>query len=479
MDKSIFMTLQTGSDIRAFTEGENAVLTLDAAGKLGRAFARMILERTGKKPYCQFDPARIAVGFDPRPSGRLLARAFCDGLSVEGITSFATGISTTPAMFMGCMDGRLAADGGVMVTASHLPADRNGFKFFTPSGSLGSDDITTLLEAAWELEAPDPAQLPLYYDLMEAYSTYLVERVQDWTGEEFPLKGRHILVDAGGGSGGFYVGVLERLGADTTGSLYIKPDGTFSGHIPNPELDYAMVDLCAAVVSCKAGFGIAFDTDADRAALVGPDGKIINRNRMIALAAAIIAPQNPGGIIVTDSVTSTGLADFIKSLGLSHRRFKRGYKNVIDEAVRLCESGSHVPLAIETSGHAAMRENFFLDDGAYLVTRMLPVLATKSPVDLIAALREPVESVAERIPESWLPVDVLDKLEQFAGTASGLSLSPDNYEGVRVEFDKLHGDGFVMLRRSLHEPLFALNMESDSAGGIETMKEVLSKVLCP
>ncbi len=479
MDKNVWMNLQNGSDIRGVAEGGNPPLTAGFAGRLGRAFARLILVRTGKRPFCAFEPARVAVGFDPRPSGRPLARAFCDGLAAEGVTPYATGISTTPAMFMGCMDPRLSADGGVMVTASHLPADRNGFKFFIPSGGLGKKDITALLESACELNPPAPTELPLYYDLMAAYASYLVERVQEWTGKEFPLTGRKILVDAGGGSGGFYVGVLERLGADTAGSLYIEPDPTFSGHIPNPEETSAMEDLCAAVPKAGAHFGVAFDTDADRAALVGPDGSLINRNRMIALAAVVIAPQNKGGVIVTDSVTSTGLGEFIVSLGLTHRRFKRGYKNVIDEAVRLCESGVHTPLAIETSGHAAMRENFFLDDGAYLVTRMLPMLAEKGPSELIAGLREPVESESLRIPADNLPTDTLDRLADFAKKTPGLSLTPDNYEGVRVDCDPAHGCGWLLLRRSLHDPLYVLDMESDRPGGLTVMKEVLSPILCP
>ncbi|HWQ50942.1 MAG TPA: hypothetical protein VN369_03970, partial [Terriglobales bacterium] len=312
-----------------------------------------------------------------------------------------------------------------------------------------------------------------------SYATYLVERVQEWTGKEHPLTGRKILVDAGGGSGGFYTGVLTRLGADTAGSLYIAPDPAFSGHIPNPEEDSAMEALCAAVPKAGADFGVAFDTDADRAALVGPGGDLINRNRMIALAAAVIAPQNRGGVIVTDSVTSTGLGEFIASLGLVHRRFKRGYKNVIDEAMRLCESGVHAPLAIETSGHAAMRENFFLDDGAYLVTRMLPMLAVKGPHELIAGLREPAESVSLRIPSEQFPEGALDLLADFAKKTPGLSLTPDNFEGVRVDCDAAHGGGWLLLRRSLHDPLYVLDMESDRPGGVAVMKEVLSPILCP
>ena len=91
-----------------------------------------------------------------------------------------------------------------------------------------------------------------------------------------------------------------------------------------------------------------------------------------ALISAVLAPDHPRGVIVTDSITSTGLARFIEAQGMRHHRFKRGYKNVIDEARRLCDEGRDAPLAIETSGHAAMRENYFLDDGAYLTGLVYP-----------------------------------------------------------------------------------------------------------
>ena len=95
-------------------------------------------------------------------------------------------------------------------------------------------------------------------------------------------------------------------------------------------------------------------------------GKEINRNRLVALASAIALEGNEGGTIVTDSITSDGLKAYIETtLDGVHHRFKRGYKNVINEAIRLNQEGVNCPLAIETSGHAAMRENYFLDDGAY------------------------------------------------------------------------------------------------------------------
>jgi len=187
---------------------------------------------------------------------------------------------------------------------------------------------------------------------------------------EQPLQGLKIIVDAGNGAGGFYASqVLQPLGADTTGSQFLDPDGTFPNHIPNPENKGAMASIREAVLANQADLGIIFDTDVDRSAAVDPQGNELNRNRLIALVAAIVLREHPGSTIVTDSIISEGLTQFIADLGGVHHRFKRGYKNVINEAIRLNATGQESWLAIETSGHAAMRENYFLDDGAYLISK--------------------------------------------------------------------------------------------------------------
>lgn len=134
--------------------------------------------------------------------------------------------------------------------------------------------------------------------------------------------------------------VLAPLGADITGSQFLEPDGTFPNHIPNPENKEAMASACAAVQQSQADLGIVFDTDVDRSAVVDQAGSPISSNRFIALMAAVVLREHPGSTIVTDSVTSNGLTDFITQLGGQHLRFKRGYKNVIGKGVELNKAGA-------------------------------------------------------------------------------------------------------------------------------------------
>lgn len=184
-----------------------------------------------------------------------------------------------------------------------------------------------------------------------------------------------------------------------------------------------------------------------------PTATKINRNRLVAIASAIALEGNQGGTVVTDSITSNGLKAYIENtLGGVHHRFKRGYRNVINEAVRLNQEGVNCPLAIETSGHAALRENYFLDDGAYLVTKIIIKMAVlrkegKTLESLLADLAEPKEALELRLPilkENFRECgeDIIAKLEDFA-KAKGWEIAPDNREGLRCLLWQRSGRGLV------------------------------------
>lgn len=482
-----YLSLQNGSDIRGVAmegvAGQNVNLTEQACRDIGRGFALWLKERLGK------DDLRVAVGRDSRLTGPALAGWMGEALAAEGVAVTDMGLASTPAMFMTTVTEGFLFDASVMVTASHLPFNRNGYKFFTKDGGLEKGDIKAILTlAASEGRTGLPAAAVEQDSFMEVYAGILRDKIRAATGLDRPLEGLRIVVDAGNGAGGFYAArVLEPLGADTTGSRYLDPDGTFPNHIPNPEDKTAMAAITEAVLENRADLGIIFDTDVDRAGAVLSDGSALNRNRIIAMLAAILLREHPGTAIVTDSITSTGLADFIAARGGVHHRFKRGYKNVINESIRLNAAGRDSQLAIETSGHGALKENYFLDDGAYLVTRLLIELARGRregyPLQsLIADLREPAESGEFRM-NLLLPDfkayggDVLDKLHAFAESRPGWSLAPDNYEGVRVNLDADHGNGWFLLRMSLHDPLMPLNIESDSPGGVQTIARELAPFL--
>lgn len=478
--------LQNGSDVRGVALAEEGgapvTLTEEAAARIAAAFGAWLAARTGKPAGA----LRVGIGHDSRLTAQSLTAALVRGLGAAGAQVFTCGLASTPAMFMGTVFPETAFDGSIMVTASHLPRERNGMKFFTKDGGLDKVDIRALLEMASASAPPESGAVAQSANLMELYAAFLRGKIEKGAAMgEAPLAGLHIVVDAGNGAGGFFVGnVLAPLGADTSGSQFLQPDGNFPNHQPNPENAAAMEAIRTAVLQNKADLGIIFDTDVDRMSAVLPDGSEINRDAIIAMMAAILAPEYPGSTIVTDSVTSDRLTAFLeKGLGLHHRRFKRGYKNVINEAVRLNREGTLTPLAIETSGHGALKENYFLDDGAYMAVRLVVAAAKakragKPLASLLSGLAPAGVERERRIAiagEGFAAYgeEVLRAFEQRAKQA-GLPLA-QTFEGVRIS---LPGTGWMLLRLSLHDPLMPLNAEGETEAAcaelLATAKQLLA-----
>lgn len=500
---AILKKLQNGSDVRGVAlegvPGEPVTLNEEAAYLIGAAFVDWLADKKGKKP----SELSIAVGRDPRLSGPALANAMFAGFGSKDVGRVVDmSIATTPACFMTTVTPGVAYDAGIMLTASHLPFNRNGAKFFTSEGGLDKADIKRICEdAAAACEAaPDGHAIPLdgvddaveSVQFLETYAAQLRDFIKKGanhpTAYDEPLIGMKIIVDAGNGSGGFFAkSVLEPLGADVSGSQFLDPDGKFPNHSPNPEDAEAMDSAVAATVKAKADLGVIFDTDVDRSAVIDGDGNPINRNKLIALLAAIILDEHPGSTVVTDSVTSDGLAEFIEGKGGKHVRYMRGYKNVINEGVRRDKAGEPCHLMIETSGHGAMKENYCLDDGAYIAVKIIieavrrRLSGGKGISDLLSELREPLEEKEVRLKITCDDFkayggDVLEQLKEAVGSMKGYTPVDVNYEGYRVNRDEGDGKrGWFLLRQSLHDPVMVLNFESEIPGGVGAMaKDVVA-----
>lgn len=534
----VFHRLQNGNDVRGAaiaTDKEQQTLTPDIAAYIARAYAAWLAKRTGKA----VGDLRIGVGHDSRVTAEPLSEAVLKGLSVA--ESYNCHLISTPAMFQSTVLPGSDFDGAVMITASHLPFNRNGLKFFTKDGGLEHSELTEVLDLATALaekyagggaaeaadntaggaaeaaentaggaaEAPgnteggtpaaevkdvSAAGLPegegssVDFDMVGLYCDHMKQIIIDEVqaeDREHPLAGLHIVEDAGNGAAGFFAtDILQPLGADISGSVYLDPDGTFPNHIPNPENHDAMNAARKAVTDSRADLGVIFDCDGDRGAVVFADGTEVNRNVLIALLAAILAPKHPGSVIVTDSVTSDELHDYLeKDLGLKHFRYRRGYKNVIDKGIELNKAGEDCELAIETSGHGAFKENYFSDDGAYIAVKIICTMARlqkegKTIESLIRDLKQPAESVEVRytiVGEDFADygTKVLEDFRVFAEQDPRFHIVEPNYEGIRVSFDDEEVKGWMLLRKSLHDPVLPMNIEAEKAGGTDIIRKRL------
>jgi phosphomannomutase len=491
MTDSEILKLQNGSDIRGTAvegvEGEHVNLTEDACNRIGQSFALWLAEKLGRPA----EELKIGIGRDARISGPALGTAVAHGLTLQGCTVVDCRLATTPAMFMSIVFPETKYDGAIMITASHLPFNRNGIKFFDRDGGLEHEDITAILEKACSLKTikADISKC-CTFELLPLYADYLKNTIcmeLNTNKHSRPLRGLRIVVDAGNGDAGFFVNsILNPLGADTTGSQFLEPDGMFPNHIPNPENKTAMAAIRSATVNNHADLGLIFDTDVDRMSAVFHTGVEVNRDAIIALVSAILAPSYPGGTIVTDSVTSDRLTVFLQNvLGMKHLRYMRGYKNVIDKCKELNAAGIISPLAMETSGHGALKDNYYLDDGAFLAVKLIIAVARaakqgKKIDSLIAELPPLVEEGEYRFKinaddfKSY-GSSVLAEFKKRAEHA-GYDM-PESYEGIRVSFHDDSIQGWMLLRMSLHDPVMPLNIEGGRKGDLAKIVEIARNLL--
>jgi len=491
-------------------------LTPFAGHLFGAAFAHWsLLQHANAYAVNEEGDFTVCIGRDPRLHGERLADAFARGVeSVDGVRVVYTDVANTPSMYEFVRADK--CDAAVMITASHLPEDKNGLKFFSKNGGLNAANMDELIVLA-QKEARgwyDMGILPPssgkhgvacseLVNWMPSYEKTLKEAIKTQVGtaakEPFrPLSGIKIVVNPGNGSGCFFHALLRDLGANVDGSMHLTPDGSWPATfgVPNPEKKGMVEETMRGCEACDADIGVMFDTDADRAGFVLPrvinqDGtkyhyEPLNGNRLIALLSVMFSTSSPGCTIVTDSTTSEGLSAFLEDkLGLRHFRFLRGYANVIGKARELTDGGEvNAEVAIETSGHCAMRENGYVDDGTYTAVKIIGLLARTvasgegSLLELISELEEMAFVEEFRIQESSGSLDattsIFDQvgqaMKEHCDTTDDWTLDEDNLEGVRV---RLSSGGFFMIRQSLHDPVISFQVESIS------QEEASEKVLKP
>ena len=284
--------LQNGSDIRGIaldTEEQTATLTATAVAEIAVGVVRWLQDKK-QLPRKAQQRLTIAIGHDSRLTAEPIKQALVDTFLSLGIQVIDVGLATTPAMFMATQFPTLQCDAAIMITASHLPYYFNGLKFFTAEGGAEKEDIRYILSHTDPLTANENGTL-MKQELLPIYAEHLVAKIRQGihSPEEKPLHGFRIIVDAGNGAGGFFAEqVLQVLGADTTGSQFLEPDGHFPNHVPNPDNSEAMKSIQTAVLANQADLGIIFDTDVDRSAVVDQSGEVLNRNNLIAVLAAIV-----------------------------------------------------------------------------------------------------------------------------------------------------------------------------------------------
>ena len=210
-----FLRVKNGNDVRGTvieTADEEITLTAEMVKCIAAAFADYLSD----DPEMDRETLRIAVGHDSRVSAEMMEEACLEGL--RGVQRSRCGLITTPAMFQSTILDEASFDGAIMLTASHLPYQRNGMKFFTVGGALSGKELDGILRRAYEIYAPASD-----FPLRSIYAAHMRDIICEEAGEEKGSKvldGLKIAVDAGNGAAGFFATeILEPLGADVSGSV--------------------------------------------------------------------------------------------------------------------------------------------------------------------------------------------------------------------------------------------------------------------
>ena len=253
--------LQNGSDVRgvALAGVENEPVTLDDAAvrAIAGGFARFLRARLGK------ESCRVSVGRDSRLSGGAIAETLCETLAACGAEVTDLGLCTTPAMFMTTVTGESPFDAAVMITASHLPWNRNGLKFFTAAGGAESADVREILRLAAEETPLAPGGSVARGEFMETYAAILREKIiAAANGNEKPLAGKHIVVDAGNGAGGFFASAQTRRAAAISTPTGASP--TMCRTPSCPRRWTASARRCSRAMPISASFSIPMWTAPGR-----------------------------------------------------------------------------------------------------------------------------------------------------------------------------------------------------------------------
>ena len=412
----------------------------DVAEAVGRGFARVLAELSGKQP----SELRIGLGRDMRLSAPELSDRYRDGMTGEGAHVLDAGQVGTEMLYF--LVGSRDLDGGLMCTASHNPAKYTGAKMVERgavalSGDEGLDEIRRKIDEGLG-DAPGGGsfeEVEVGDDFREAALKFI---------DPGTVKPLRVVVDGGNGMAGPMVGpLLEQLGLDLV-TTYWEPDGNFPDHEPNPLLEENRRFIIDKVREEGADLGIAWDGDADRCFFIDDTGQFVDGDFMTALLAQSILEKQPGADILYDVRASRAVPDLVRELGgkahmnrVGHAFFKRRMRD---------EGGT---FGGEVSGHYYFKDFYNADSGTVPALLILELLSKKD-----AKLSELLDQFRSKYfisGEINTEVDDQDaKMRLIEERFSDGEVS--HLDGVSVDYDDWHFN----VRPSNTEPLLRLNLES-------------------
>ncbi len=428
-------------DVRGIYPAE---LNDDIAHGIGRAFVE------------QLQLSSLAVGRDMRPSGDALFEALARGATEAGADVTDVGLVSTDALYFAV--GKYGYGGGVMITASHNPADYNGMKFTREQAqaiSLDTGLAKVRDQVARGVYAP-PATQPgtiRKQDVLEDFATHCLSLI-----DPKEIKPFKIAIDAGNGMAGLTVPyVFKHLPCEVF-PLFFDLDGTFPNHPASPIEPENMVDLQKAVLEHGCDLGVAFDGDADRMFIVDEKGGLVGGDMVVALVGLNTLKRYPGAKILYNLICSRSVPEVLEKAGGVPRRSPVGH-SLIKKIMR----DEDIVFGGEHSGHFYFRDNWFADSGMIALLQCLEVFSDAG---------KPVSEVIAPIDTRFRSGEINSRVHDIAAKLKELEAhyhdgQIDHLDGVTIQYP----DWWMNVRPSNTEPLLRLNVEGDTKELMERRRD--------
>jgi phosphomannomutase/phosphoglucomutase len=418
-------------------------LTSDVVHLMGLAYGTYMVEKGFSD---------LIVGRDCRLSSDDFRDALVQGICATGCSVTDIGICPSPVYYFSLF--HLKKHGGMMITASHNPANFNGFKVSVGNQTIFGEELQNLRKRLEQGGFTRGQGRVSTCDVVEPY----LDTIRRDISIARPVK---VAIDGGNGTAGPFVSrLLKELGCEVF-ELYCEMDGRFPNHHPDPTVPEFMEDLIKTVNREKAEIGLAYDGDGDRLGVIDKNGEIIWGDRLLILFAREILKSHPGATIISEVKASQTLYDDIERHGGKPIMWKTGHSLI---KKKMKETGAL--LAGEMSGHLFFADRYFgYDDAIYASCRLLEILAKygKSAMELLGDVPR-MESTPEiRVPcPDERKFQIVEKVRDHFSKKQRIV----DIDGARILFK----DGWGLVRASNTGPVLVLRFEAKDRKTLEAIK---------
>jgi phosphomannomutase/phosphoglucomutase len=419
-------------DIRGIADSELQSADVE---QLGRGIGTFLQRRQGR---------RINLGRDCRVSSERLRNALIKGLLSTGCEVTDVGAVPTPLLYYSVF--HLKAEGGVMITGSHNPAEYNGFKIVSGGSTIHGDDIQAILKLIQAGDFEQGQGSEKSYDIVSPYV--------DEVASQFQFSRRvKVVLDAGNGTAGPAMHrILQKLNVDAV-EMFFDMDGRFPNHHPDPTVENNLSQLQDAVGKENAELGIAFDGDADRIGAVDEKGRVVWGDYLLLIYAREILTRKPGSTFIGEVKCSQVLYDELNKLGGNAIMYKTGHS-----LIKAKMKQEHAELAGEMSGHMFFADRYYgFDDALYAACRLIEIVANSGK-----PLSAQTDGLPTMVSTPEIRVDTPDeiKFEVVRQVADHFRSARKIVEvdGARVLFPR----GWGLVRASNTQPVLVLRFEAET-----------------